>query len=769
MAVQPIRLFGDPVLRTPAEPVVDFDEELRTLVADLTDTMLDAARRRPGRAADRRRAAGVHLRRRRRQPGTWSTRRSTLVGDEEQVGHEGCLSIPGLSLGLPAAPARRGPRAGTCTASRSTVEGTELLARCVQHETDHLDGVLFVDRLDPETRKRAMAEIRDGRVVRRSRRRWSRSARTRRSARRGSARAARLRRHPRAAPCRRCAALLDSPARGGRRASPGPDAPAGRGRHAAPRRRSAALADEAGHRGAHAATGRATRTSSPRCARSRRTAARSSPTARWCRAAALDVPRHGWVNLHFSLLPAWRGAAPVQARDAGRRRGHRRDRRSCSRRAWTPGRCSAWSPRRSGPTDTARRPARPARRVRAPRCWSRTLDGIEDGTLVARAAAGRRASRIAPKITVDGRAGRLGGAGARGRPAGPRRAPRRPGAWTDVPRRAARARPGACRVAGRAGARARASCASRSGGCWSAPATHAGASWARCSRRASGRCRRADWARGVAHRAAASGSREPRRGGPRRATAGAAAGAAAARPRRGRRGDRPGRRRREPTRPGGPRSSCCAPSTSATPTRTWPCRRCCASAGCAAGTRRSPPSSATARCARRGALDAVHRRVHRPAARPASTRRCSTCCGSGALPAAAHAGPAARRRVDTTVELARAVARRAARPASSTRCCAGSAEQRLRRRGWPQLAPAADEDPIGHAGAARTRTRAGSRRRFADALGGDRAETRRGAGRRRRPRRRCTWSPGPAGSTADELAAAGRRRAGRRGRRTRCA
>jgi peptide deformylase len=40
------------------------------------------------------------------------------------------------------------------------VEGTELLARCIQHETDHLDGVLFVDRLDPQTRKRAMAEIR---------------------------------------------------------------------------------------------------------------------------------------------------------------------------------------------------------------------------------------------------------------------------------------------------------------------------------------------------------------------------------------------------------------------------------------------------------------------------------------------------------------------------------------------------------------------------------------------------------------------------------
>ena len=42
MAVQPIRLFGDPVLRTPADPVIDFDKELRGLVKDLTDTMMDA-------------------------------------------------------------------------------------------------------------------------------------------------------------------------------------------------------------------------------------------------------------------------------------------------------------------------------------------------------------------------------------------------------------------------------------------------------------------------------------------------------------------------------------------------------------------------------------------------------------------------------------------------------------------------------------------------------------------------------------------------------
>ena len=58
MSVKPIRLFGDPVLRTPAEPVRDFDAELRRLVKDLTDTMQDAPGARPGRAADRGRACG---------------------------------------------------------------------------------------------------------------------------------------------------------------------------------------------------------------------------------------------------------------------------------------------------------------------------------------------------------------------------------------------------------------------------------------------------------------------------------------------------------------------------------------------------------------------------------------------------------------------------------------------------------------------------------------------------------------------------------------
>ena len=158
MSVQPIRLFGDPVLRTPAAPVVDFDAELRRLVADLTETMLDAPG--AGLAAPQ---IGVGLR-----VFTWYVEgevghlvnpRLTL-SEETQDGDEGCLSIPGLAFDC-----RRALRVVAhgfdMHGEPVTVEGSELLARAIQHETDHLDGILFVERLDPQTRKEAMRAIRD--------------------------------------------------------------------------------------------------------------------------------------------------------------------------------------------------------------------------------------------------------------------------------------------------------------------------------------------------------------------------------------------------------------------------------------------------------------------------------------------------------------------------------------------------------------------------------------------------------------------------------
>jgi peptide deformylase len=159
VSVTPIRLLGDPVLRTPASPVVDFDAELRGLVGDLTDTMLAAGG--AGLAAPQ---IGVGLR-----VFTWYVDGElghlvnpdvAFVGDEEQVAPEGCLSIPGLQ-----ADCRRHLHVVATGWSMHgepvRIEGSELLARAVQHETDHLDGVVFLDRLDPDVRAGAIAALQD--------------------------------------------------------------------------------------------------------------------------------------------------------------------------------------------------------------------------------------------------------------------------------------------------------------------------------------------------------------------------------------------------------------------------------------------------------------------------------------------------------------------------------------------------------------------------------------------------------------------------------
>lgn len=158
MTVQPIRHFGDPVLVTPAQPVVDFDKELRKLVKDLTETMLEAPG--AGLAAPQ---IGVPLR-----VFVWDVDEAighlvnpTLeLSSEQQEGDEGCLSFPDLVYPTPRA-FRAVAKGFTMHGEPITVEGTELLARALQHETDHLDGVLFIDRLSDENRKLAMKEIRE--------------------------------------------------------------------------------------------------------------------------------------------------------------------------------------------------------------------------------------------------------------------------------------------------------------------------------------------------------------------------------------------------------------------------------------------------------------------------------------------------------------------------------------------------------------------------------------------------------------------------------
>ena len=158
MSVKSIRLFGDPVLRTPADPVVDFDKELRTLVQDLTDTMVEAPG--VGLAAPQ---IGVGLR-----VFTWYVEGELghLVNpdldlsEEIQDGPEGCLSIPDLTFDCRRA-LRVVAKGMNMYGDPVSLEGSDLLARCIQHETDHLDGVLFVDRLDREARRAAMRAIRE--------------------------------------------------------------------------------------------------------------------------------------------------------------------------------------------------------------------------------------------------------------------------------------------------------------------------------------------------------------------------------------------------------------------------------------------------------------------------------------------------------------------------------------------------------------------------------------------------------------------------------
>jgi len=158
VAVQPIRLFGDPILRTPAERVTDFDKELRLLVRDLTETLTDAQG--AGIAAPQ---IGVGLRvfvYAIDDAAGHLVNPDLSLSDDEQDGEEGCLSLPGLTY--PCKRAMRTVAKGfNMHGEPVTLEGSELLARCFQHETDHLDGVLFIDRLDREQRKLAMKAIRE--------------------------------------------------------------------------------------------------------------------------------------------------------------------------------------------------------------------------------------------------------------------------------------------------------------------------------------------------------------------------------------------------------------------------------------------------------------------------------------------------------------------------------------------------------------------------------------------------------------------------------
>jgi peptide deformylase len=154
-----IRTFGDPVLKTRAAPVETFDDSLARLTEDMLATM--------------RENDGVGLAA--NQVGRLKRVLVASVEDEDYViinpvvsdrsetterGQEGCLSIPGINVEVDR------PTAVTVTGQDASgeplhIEAQEMLARVLQHEVDHLDGVLILDRTDRQSRKAAMREWRE--------------------------------------------------------------------------------------------------------------------------------------------------------------------------------------------------------------------------------------------------------------------------------------------------------------------------------------------------------------------------------------------------------------------------------------------------------------------------------------------------------------------------------------------------------------------------------------------------------------------------------
>lgn len=158
MAILSIRIIGDPVLRTVAEEVTTFGPELAKLVEDMTETMHDV--RGAGLAAPQ---IGVNKR-----IFTYAVDgqeghiiNPVLVASDDfaPAEHEGCLSVPGLGYALSR---YRWVRISgwNIHGEPLDMEATGTLAKCFQHETDHLNGTLYVDRLEGEDRKDALRAIR---------------------------------------------------------------------------------------------------------------------------------------------------------------------------------------------------------------------------------------------------------------------------------------------------------------------------------------------------------------------------------------------------------------------------------------------------------------------------------------------------------------------------------------------------------------------------------------------------------------------------------
>ncbi len=168
--------YGHPVLRTPAAPVQAIDARIRRLAEDMLEAMY--AWEGVGLAANQvgvpTRLIVVDVTEAHKRPSTLRIAGKTrkihrhmplvlvnpelVAGVEREVGVEGCLSIPGVSADV--------ERAATVTARATLLDGSKiefeaggLLARVLQHEVDHLDGILYIDRLPEEARRAVSAEL----------------------------------------------------------------------------------------------------------------------------------------------------------------------------------------------------------------------------------------------------------------------------------------------------------------------------------------------------------------------------------------------------------------------------------------------------------------------------------------------------------------------------------------------------------------------------------------------------------------------------------
>jgi peptide deformylase len=165
MTVRPLRLIGDPVLRTASDPVTRFDDALAALVDDLLDTVAE-----PGRAGLAANQIGSGL-------AVFAYNVDGQLGylinprivDRQgvQLGLEGCLSVPGIwaerqrsaAVVAEGVDLRRDP---------VVITGSGDLARCLEHETDHLAGQLYIDGLEPDERRRVMRDLQHDQLAGRS-------------------------------------------------------------------------------------------------------------------------------------------------------------------------------------------------------------------------------------------------------------------------------------------------------------------------------------------------------------------------------------------------------------------------------------------------------------------------------------------------------------------------------------------------------------------------------------------------------------------------